>query len=94
MPLSDTAIRNAKPTNANYKIPDERGMYLFVLKTGGKSFRLDYRHLGKRFTLTLGTYPDVSLLKAREARESARKILADGINPSEERKAVKVLAPV
>ena len=89
MPLSDTAIRNAKPTNANYKIPDERGMYLFVLKTGGKSFRLDYRHLGKRFTLTLGTYPDVSLLKAREARESARKILADGINPSEERKAVK-----
>ena len=89
MPLSDTAIRNAKPTNASYKIPDERGMYLFVMKTGGKSFRLDYRYLGKRFTLTLGTYPDVSLAKAREAREIARKLLADGINPSEERKAVK-----
>jgi hypothetical protein len=89
MPLSDTAIRNAKPANVSYKMPDERGMYLFVMKTGGKSFRFDYSYLGKRQTLTLGTYPDVSLAKAREARDSARKLLADGINPSEERKAVK-----
>ena len=89
MPLSDTAIRNTKPTDASYKIPDERGVYLFVMKTGSKSFRLDYRYLGKRFTLTLGAYPDVSLVKTRDARERARKLLANGINPSEERKAVK-----
>ena len=89
MPLSDTAIRNAKPRDASYKIPDERGMYLFVMKTGGKSFRLDYRYLEKRFTLSLGAYPDVSLAEAREARENARKLLAKGINPSEQRKADK-----
>ena len=89
MPLTDIAIRNAKPKSVNYKIPDERGMYLFVMKAGGKSFRFDYRYLGKRYTLTLGTYPDVSLQQAREGREAARKLLADGVNPSEQRKATK-----
>lgn len=89
MPLTDTAIRNAKPKSVNYKIPDERGMYLFVMKAGGKSFRFDYRFLGKRYTLTLGTYPDVTLVQAREGRDAARKLLADGVNPSEQRKAIK-----
>jgi hypothetical protein len=46
--LSDLTVRNAKPQDRSYKLPDGEGMYLFVHWRGGKSFRLDYRHLGKR----------------------------------------------
>ena len=58
MPLSDTANKNAKPADKLYKIPDEKGMYLFVHCNGGKYFRLDYRFDGKRKTLAPGVYPD------------------------------------
>ncbi len=74
MPLSDTAIRNAKATEKPYKMPDEKGMYLFVHPNGGKYFRLDYRFEGKRKTLALGVYPDTSLKQAREKRDTARQI--------------------
>jgi hypothetical protein len=57
MPLSDTAIRNAKPTGKPYKMPDEKDMYSYVHPNGGKYFRLDYRFEGKRKTLALGVYP-------------------------------------
>jgi len=57
MPLTDTAIRNAKPQNKQYKLTDEKGMYLLVNKAG-KYFRLDYRFAGKRKTLAIGVYPD------------------------------------
>ena len=50
MPLTDTVIRNAKPKDRQYKLSDERGLYLLVLKSG-KYFRLDYRFMGKRKTL-------------------------------------------
>ena len=74
MPLTDTAIRNAKPKDKQYKLSDERGLYLLVLKSG-KYFRWDYRFMGKRKTLALGVYPDVSLAEAREKRDDARKTL-------------------
>jgi integrase len=89
MPLSDTAIRNAKPTEKPYKMPDEKGMYLFVHPNGGKYFRLDYRFAGKRKTLALGVYPDTSLKQARERRDTAKKQIADGIDPSITRKIEK-----
>jgi hypothetical protein len=90
MPLSDTAIKNAKPNpDKPYKLPDEKGMYLLVHQNGSKYFRLDYRFTGKRKTLALGIYPDTTLKQAREKRDAARKHLADGIDPSENRKAVK-----
>jgi hypothetical protein len=86
--LTDTTIKNAKTLDKDYKLTDEKGMYLLVKKTGGKLFRYDYRYLSKRKTLALGSYPDVSLSKAREGRDAARKLLADDVDPSESRKAL------
>jgi integrase len=90
MSLTDTAIKNAKPnTDKAYKLPDEKGMYLLVQANGSKYFRLDYRFAGKRKTLALGVYPDVSLKQAREKREVARKQIANGVDPAENRRAIK-----
>lgn len=89
--LSATAINNAKPKDKPYKIADEKGLYLFIQATGGKLWRFDYRFLGKRKTLALGSYPDVSLSHARDKRDKARSLLASDppIDPSENRKAEK-----
>jgi integrase len=90
MPLSDTTIKNAKPTpDKAYKLPDEKGMYLLINPNGSKYFRLKYRFAGKEKVLALGVYPDTGLKQAREKRDEARKLLADGIDPGENRKAVK-----
>ncbi|HEX7325193.1 MAG TPA: integrase arm-type DNA-binding domain-containing protein [Rhodanobacteraceae bacterium] len=87
--LTPSAVTNAKPQAKLYKLADERGMYLLVRPDGGRWWRFDYRRPGtpKRNTLSLGTFPDVSLRKARERREEARKLLADGIDPGNQRKA-------
>jgi len=66
-------------------------MYLLV-RTAGKYWRMDYRHIGKRKTLALGVYPDVSLAKARQRREKARELLADGIDPGLAKRASKEAA--
>lgn len=81
MPLTATAVKQAKPKDKPYKLTDERGMYLLVAPKGGKYWRLKYRYSGKEKTLALGVYPDVSLAKAREKRQKAREQLADGIDP-------------
>ncbi len=91
MPLTDTAIRNAKPAEKPYKLFDERGLYLEVTPTGGKWWRLKYRFSGKEKRLSLGVYPDVSLKDARARRDEARKLLANGIDPSENRKVQKAV---
>jgi len=85
--LTDFTIRSAKAKEKPYKIADERGMYLLVQTSGGKLWRFDYRYFGKRKTKALGSYPDVSLNKARELRDEARKLLASDVDPSEVRKA-------
>src|SRR5271170_4830090 len=87
MPLTDTAVRNAKPAKKAVKLFDDRGLYLEVSPAGGKLWRLKYRFEGKEKRLSLGVYPDVGLKDARDRREAARKLLADGIDPSENRKA-------
>lgn len=89
MPLSDTAIRNAKPREKAYKLADERGLFLLIKPTGGKWWRFKYRFQGKEKLLSIGVYPDVTLAKAREKRDEARKLLFDQIDPSENRKAIK-----
>jgi integrase len=90
--LTDTAVKNAKAKEKPYKLSDERGLYLYVTATGdgcGRYWRFDYRYDGKRKTLALGAYPDVTLKDARERREDARKLLVNGVDPSENRKATK-----
>ena len=90
MPLSDTAIRNAKPRDKARKMFDGGGLYLEVAPSGGKWWRLKYRYGGKEKRLSLGVYPDVSLKDARERRDEARKLLVNEIDPSENRKAAKL----
>jgi len=89
LPLTTTAIRNARPAKKPFKLFDERGLYLEIAPAGGKWCRLKYRFGGKEKRLSLGVYPDVGLKDARERQEAARKLLADGIDPSENRKATK-----
>jgi len=79
--LSDTAISTALPKDKPYKLQDGLGMHVKVMPNGSKYFRLDYRLNGKRQTLALGVYPETSLEQAREARDSARKQIKNGIKP-------------
>lgn len=91
MPLTDTAIRNAKPGAKPAKLFDERGLFLIVTPTGGKWWRFRYKFDDKEKLLSLGIYPDVGLKDARQRREDARRLLADGIDPGENRKAMKAV---
>lgn len=75
--LTVTATNNAKPKDKPYKLSDEKGLYLFIQASGSKSWRFDYSFDGKRKTLALGAYPDVSLADARNKRDEARKLLAN-----------------
>lgn len=88
MPLTDVAVKNAKAKDKPYKLADERSLYLLVNRAG-KYWRMDYRYDGKRKTVALGVYPDTTLAYAREMRDVARKLLAQGIDPSENKKATK-----
>lgn len=89
MPITDTAIRMAKPAEKPVRMYDSGGLYLEVAPAGGKWWRLKYRFIGKEKRLSLGVYPEVGLKEARERRDSARKQLADGIDPSQHRKSQK-----
>ena len=82
MALTDTFIKNVKPTGAaaGDKYTDGLGLHLLV-KMSGKYWRMNYRFAKKQKTLALGVYPSVSLAKARQRREKAREQLADGIDP-------------
>lgn len=89
MALSDLAIRNAKPEAKPTRLSDSGGLYLEVSPSGGKLWRLKYRFGGKEKRLALGKYPEVGLKEARERRDEARKLLANDIDPSENRKVQK-----
>lgn len=89
MPLTDTEIRRTKPQSKPIRLFDGGGLYLEVAPSGGKWWRLKYRHSGKEKRLSLGVYPDVPLKKARQRRADARALLADGIDPGENRKAAR-----
>jgi len=89
MSLTDTVIRNIKPKSKPFKLFDGDGLYLEVAPAGGKWWRLKYRLNRKEKRLSLGVYPDISLKDAREHCHEMRKLLANGIDPSEHRKATK-----
>lgn len=89
MPLSDTAIRKAKPADKTQRLFDGGGLYLEITPAGGKLWRQKYRFGGKEKRLAHGTYPEVSLAEARDRRDNARRLLAAGTDPGEHRKAEK-----
>ena len=88
-PLSDIQVRAAKPKESDYKLTDGGGLYLAVTTTGGKLWRMDYRFGDKRKTASFGAYPTITLAEARQRRDDAKKLLANGVDPGEIKKAQK-----
>lgn len=89
MPLTDIAVRNAKPRAKPYKMGDSAGLFLLVQPSGGKLWRLKYRVDGREKKLGFGTYPEVSLSDARKRRDEARSLIAEGKDPSREKQKAK-----
>jgi integrase len=88
--LSDTKIRASKPREKPYKLYDAEGLYLIVRPDGARWWRRRFRWAGREQTLSLGSYPDVSLATARDRSSEIRKQIANGENPSEERRDEKL----
>jgi len=86
MPLTDTAIRAARPKEKPYKLADSGGLFLYVAPKGGKLWRMKYRHAGKEGLLSFGPYPAVSLKAAREKRDEARRQIEGDRNPAVEKR--------
>jgi hypothetical protein len=89
MKLTDATIRTAKPKDRPYKMADGGGLYLYATPTGGKLWRMAYRFAGKPKTLSFGAYPYIGLREARDQRDKAKKLLANGADPSEVKRAEK-----
>ena len=89
MKLNDRQIKNAKPAEKPYKLNDGKGLYLYVNTSGGKLWRFDFSHNGTRKTLSIGKYPTVSLVEARQTAENARRLLAAGQDPGEAKQQEK-----
>lgn len=92
MPLTDAKLRSIRPKTKPYKEYDEKGLFLLVTPAGGTWWRLKYRLQGKEKLLSLGVYPDVPLKEARRRRDEAREQIAQGVDPSAERKEAKAVA--
>jgi hypothetical protein len=88
-PLSIAAINAARPTHKPMRLSDGRNMYLLLNPDGSKWWRLDYRVAGKRKTISLGTYPDITLKAACDRCDDARRMIAEGIDPSAKRQGEK-----
>lgn len=91
MSLTDVAIRKAKPRDKDYKLSDEKGLYLLVRSNGSKYWRYKYRISGKEKIFAIGVYPDVSLAQAREKLDEARKLVSKDIDPNVVKKTSKHL---
>lgn len=90
MPLNDMQIRRAKPEAKVYTLGDGQGLSLLIEPNGSKSWRFRYRYAGKPKMISLGVYPTINLADARSRRDDARKLVAEGKNPSEVRKEQKI----
>ena len=89
MKLNDRQIKNAKPAEKPFKLNDGKGLYLYINTGGGKLWRFDFSYNGKRKTLSIGKYPTISLVEARQAAENARRLLVSGQDPSEAKQQAK-----
>ena len=88
--LSDNQIKNAKPREKQYKLYDEKGLFIIIRPNKSKWWRFKYRFNNKYREISLGVYGDVSLKQARTKRDNARTLVADGTDPSARRQADKV----
>ncbi len=89
MALTDLAVKKAKPTDKPYKLADSQGLFVLVNPSGSKLWRWKYRVSGREKLMALGAYPDVSLDKAREQRNMARKQLKGDLDPMVARKETR-----
>ncbi|ECW1082748.1 tyrosine-type recombinase/integrase [Salmonella enterica] len=89
MALTAKQVEAAKPNERDYKLSDASGLYLLVKKSGGKYWCLKYRFAGKEKKLSIGVYPDISLAQARFERDTARRLLMEGKDPSQEKQNKK-----
>lgn len=94
MALSIKQIEAARPTDRERKIFDEKGLYLSIAPNGSRHWRMKYRYLGKEKKLSFGSYPEVTLKSARAKRDDARVAIADGRDPSRERRLAKLAAQI
>jgi integrase len=92
MVLTSFGVQNAAPKEKPYKLSDGNGLHLLVNTNGSKLWRLRYRFGGKQNMLSLGSFPEVSLASARAKRDDARKLLAEGIDPSQQKKLDRLAA--
>lgn len=89
-PLSEVQIKNTKPKEKESKLYDGGGLYLVITPSGGKLWRLKYQFDGKEKLLSLGAYPVITLAEARRHREDAKRLIANGSDPGEVKKATKL----
>ena len=80
--LTDAQVRKIKPLDKKKRYSDEKGLYLEVTPSGGKFWRLKYRFNGRESTLTIGSYPEITLAQARRSRDEARIQLYSNIDPN------------
>ncbi|EBU0430704.1 tyrosine-type recombinase/integrase [Salmonella enterica] len=90
MSLNARQVETCKPKEKEYKLFDERGLYLLVKPNGSRYWRMKFHFGGKERKLSIGVYPDISLAEARNRRDEARRLLAEGIDPTEKKKLEKL----
>jgi hypothetical protein len=94
MALTDSAIRNAKHASTASRLYDSGGLFMLLSPAGGKLWRFKYRYAGTQKTLIIGKYPEIGLKEARGKRDDARKLLAEGIDPSADKKRKAIAATI
>jgi len=88
-PLTDREIKTAKPKEKKYKLSDGAGLFLLVTPQGGKQWKLKYRLNAKEREYSIGTYPTISLIEARQKRDELKNLVSKGIDPSQEKQKAK-----
>jgi integrase len=91
MPLTDTEVRKSKPGDKPYRLSDANSLFLWITPAGGKLWRWAYEFEGREKLMSLGKYPIVTLAEARDRRDQARKLLANGSDPMAKRKEEKTV---
>ncbi|MCP1260108.1 DUF4102 domain-containing protein [Acetobacter lambici] len=90
--LTDTGVKTAKARDKAYRLADSEGLFVHIMPTGKKFWRMRYRSGGKEQTLTFGPYPSVSLREARGMRDNAKDMIRQGVDPAQAGKLAPVLS--